>query len=99
MQQEVGVTVPINTFEKDFANGYAFGELLYRCNLQPDFEQFIDSSGPDAVLKNFTRLQPTLAKLGVPLDSRTVDSIQKGQKGVVGRVIYAIKVAVDGHEK
>ena len=99
MQQEVGVTVPINNFEKDFANGYAFGELLYRCNLQPDFEQFIDSSGPDAVLKNFTRLQPTLAKLGVPLDSRTVDSIQKGQKGVVGRVIYAIKVAVDGLEK
>ena len=47
-----------------FASGFLFGELLARCNMQPDFAKFINKNTPDARINNFTRLQvrraPTL---------------------------------------
>jgi hypothetical protein len=30
----------VDKFEKDFANGYLFGELLYKFNQQSNFKEF-----------------------------------------------------------
>ena len=40
-----------------FATGYHLGEVLNKLNLQPDFDYFEDRRTPDAMLKNFARLQ------------------------------------------
>ena len=40
-----------------FANGFWLGEMLSKLNLQPDFDRFEDRRTPDAMLKNFARLQ------------------------------------------
>ena len=40
-----------------FANGYWLGEMLSKLNLQPDFDHFEDRRTPDAMLKNYARLQ------------------------------------------
>ena len=53
---------------QSFASGFLFGEVLARCNLQPDFEQFADKNTPDARINNFTRLQvrATTSRLALP---------------------------------
>lgn len=79
-----------------FASGYAFGEVLYRCNLQPDFEHFDPSDHPDAMLNNFSRLQPTLARLGIKLDSKRANGIMTQKRGAALRLLYDVKVAVSG---
>ena len=43
-----------------FANGYWLGEMLSKLNLQPDFDRFEDRRTPDAMLKNYARLQVCL---------------------------------------
>ena len=45
---------------------------MARCNLQPDFAKFSGKNTPDARINNYTRLQPSLGKIGVQLDTRTV---------------------------
>lgn len=46
-----------SALQQDFANGFLFGKLLYHYNLQPDLASFIDKGKPDAVIKNYVRLQ------------------------------------------
>jgi hypothetical protein len=42
---------------QDLASGYVLGEIFYRCQMQPDFDKFVDRTHPDAMINNFTRLQ------------------------------------------
>lgn len=42
---------------QDLASGFVFGEVLHRCKLQPDFNQFEDSRAPTAIFNNYRRLQ------------------------------------------
>jgi hypothetical protein len=53
----VPFSVPTPISAQSFASGFLFGELLARCNLQPDFAHFLDKNTPDARINNFTRLQ------------------------------------------
>ena len=48
---------------QDFANGCAFGQLLHHHGMQPDFDKFVDTRHPDAMVNNFTRLQVWYALL------------------------------------
>ena len=57
LREDVGVERPVESFESSFASGYLFGEILARCNRQPDFAKFHDANKPDARINNFTRLQ------------------------------------------
>lgn len=51
----------LNSFMQHFANGYWLGEMLSKLNLQPDFDHFEDRRTPDAMLKNYARLQVCIA--------------------------------------
>ena len=42
---------------QDFANGCLFGQLLHHYGMQPDFDKFVDTRHPDAMVNNYTRLQ------------------------------------------
>jgi hypothetical protein len=57
LREDVGLAQPVDSFESAFASGFLFGEILARCNLQPDFSKFVNKNTPDARINNFTRLQ------------------------------------------
>lgn len=57
LRDDVGVTQHVDSFESAFASGFLFGEILARCNVQPDFAKFVNKNTPDARINNFTRLQ------------------------------------------
>ena len=48
LNDEVRLSNPVTDFESDFSNCYAFGELLSRHHMQPDFNLFIDGDHPGA---------------------------------------------------
>ena len=67
--------------------------------MQPDFDRFDASGTPDARINNFTRLQDSLGKLGIKLDSRMANAIMTEEKGVAARLLYTIKVKTDALHK
>ena len=99
LKDEVKLDINNASIEDYFSSGYAFGELLHHFNLQPDFESFDDSGTPDAKINNFTRLQLTLSKLKIKIDSNSASAIMTGEKGVAAKYIYDIKIALDSIEK
>lgn len=99
LNDEVHLQTPVTNFETDFANGHAFGELLDKHQMQPDFHLFIDGDHPDAKTNNFVLLEPTLRTLNVKFDSRAANAIMFGQPGAAQKLLYQIMVAVRGFER
>eukprot|EP00798_Chlamydomonas_sp_ICE-L_P002728 gene2728-12601_t len=97
LAQDVGLEV--QNFEQEFATGYVFGELLSRYNMLPDFDKFDPRGTPDAMINNYTRLQPSFKKLGIPFDTRTANSLMKEEPGVALRLLYSIKQSVGSLQK
>ena len=99
LNDEIKLSFPVQHFEAEFASGYAFGELLYKCKLCPDFAQFSARGGPDSMINNFTRLQPALGRMGVVLTPQVVNSLMSEERGVAPRLLYSIKMYMDGLAK
>eukprot|EP00798_Chlamydomonas_sp_ICE-L_P004623 gene4623-33937_t len=78
--EDVGLEV--SNIEKDFANGYAFGDLLSRFGLLSDFDKFLPSRVPDTMVNNYTLLQSSLRGVGVTMDFETVSSLMMAKPGV-----------------
>ena len=76
---------------QELASGYKLGKILSNLNLQPDFDQFDATGTPDAMINNFTRLQPTMKHLGIRMDARRANAIMCEQIGVAAQVIYDIR--------
>jgi len=89
----------VQNFEDDFANGYALGELLWRCRMLPEFDSFVDSDHPDAKSSNFSLCEPKLRELGIKFHSGTAHQIMVGQPGTVQRLLYQLMVAVRSFER
>ena len=68
---------------------------MARCNLQPDFAKFSAKNTPDARINNYTRLQPSLAKIGVQLDTRTVTSLVREERGAATRLLSSLRMNLD----
>ncbi|MEW5317265.1 MAG: hypothetical protein WDW38_008576 [Sanguina aurantia] len=81
----------LENIEKEFASGYEFGRVFAAFNMQPDFNKFVSARFPDAMINNFTRLQPTFTKLGVRMDTRTANSLMREEAGVAAKLLYTIK--------
>lgn len=91
---------PVRTLEEDFRNGYLFGEILNKYNQQHDFiASFRNTDRADDIIRNYTCLQPTFARLGIKFNRVHLDSMIKGAKGVAARVLYEIKTKLESIEK
>jgi hypothetical protein len=53
---DVKLSRPVSDFERDFANGYLFGEILSKLGFQTDFADFKDSEAPKAMMFNYNLL-------------------------------------------
>jgi len=69
LNNEVGLSEKVSDFERDFANGYLLGELLYKYNQQQDFAQFSRKDVVAHKMGNFEKLEPTLRNLKIKFDS------------------------------
>ncbi|KAM4707183.1 sperm flagellar protein 2 [Discoglossus pictus] len=87
------------TFAKEFSNGYLIGEVLYRYQLQDDFDQFSQSRMASSKLNNFTRMEPTLQLLGIPFDQNMAQNIMAEQHGVATKLLYQMYIALQKKKK
>ena len=69
VNEEIGLSRDVQSFEADFASGFLLGELLHRFNQQKGFSSFQDSNTSDAKVANFILLEPTLRAMGIRFDA------------------------------
>ena len=95
VNETVGVTGTVNSIERDFANGYNFGEVLALHGRQPDFDKFDARPATDAAkLANFQRIREPLRALGVGLSKRLVRDILEEQRGASAELLFSIRAAL-----
>jgi hypothetical protein len=96
LTDEVQLSRSVRDFEGEFANGYLIGEVLAKHNQQPDFfeDKFRDDGRADTKVNNFSRIEPTLRRLGVPFDSRRAEDVMKAKHGSALSLLYEIRVAL-----
>ncbi|XP_029366498.1 sperm flagellar protein 2 isoform X2 [Echeneis naucrates] len=82
------------TFAKDFSTGYLLGEVLYKYQLQSDFNMFMRKDTSISKLNNFTRLEPTLQLLGISFDINTVQDLMKEKQGVATHILYQLYISL-----
>lgn len=76
---------------QEFSTGYKLGQVLAKLNLQPDFEMFQQQPTPEAMINNFTRLQPTLKSLGIKFDTRRANALVREDKGAASQLLNEIR--------
>lgn len=70
IKNNLGINLIVQTFEKQFSNGYYFGEILYAYLLNPQFkEAFVNRNQPVYINRNFDLLKPLFSNfLGIDLN-------------------------------
>ena len=101
LNKEIGISPPL---DKDsiltaFANGYLFGKILHKYNLQDDFNKFLNGTGADDTLNNFDRLQPKFKLLKVPCDINIATAIIFKKPGAALQTLYHLFTAVENAKK
>ncbi|XP_032435478.1 sperm flagellar protein 2 isoform X2 [Xiphophorus hellerii] len=88
-------TVDARNFCKDFSNGYLFGEILHKYQMQEDFNMFLKSDSSDAKTNNFSRLEPSIKRLGVSFNKSTAQDLMQKKHGVATNLLYQLYVALE----
>ncbi|CAE8677796.1 unnamed protein product, partial [Polarella glacialis] len=97
LNQDVQLCRKVGAFERDFANGYLFGELLQRHGLLNSFEDdFVDEKTLSAKRTNFELLKDALkggpaSGLGVRLGEEQVAEIMDEDRGASLRLLYQLR--------
>uniref|UniRef100_A0A3Q2UNH7 Sperm flagellar 2 n=1 Tax=Fundulus heteroclitus TaxID=8078 RepID=A0A3Q2UNH7_FUNHE len=101
LNHEVGLSESVDpgNFAKDFSNGYLFGEILHKYQMQEDFNMFLKNEGPHdtpvSKLSNFSRLEPSLQLLGVFFDKNTARDLMQEKPGVATNLLHQLHVALE----
>lgn len=95
LNEGVGLSEEVVDFERQFANGYLLGELLYKFNQQDDFAEFDPRDREHAMIGNFSRAERTLRRLRVKFSAREAAAMLRSQPGAAQRVLYRVKLVLD----
>eukprot|EP00397_Hematodinium_sp_SG-2012_P040155 GEMP01043952.1.p1 GENE.GEMP01043952.1~~GEMP01043952.1.p1 ORF type:complete len:513 (+),score=137.39 GEMP01043952.1:36-1541(+) len=99
LNKEVRLSKKIKWIEKDFSDGYLFGELLWKAKLlkHPEEEGFIlDPLTADEKRENMVRVQNIMEKLQVSFGEKTVRGLLAQDRVTALRVLQAIKLGLAG---
>lgn len=100
LNSEVRLSRKVVAFERDFANGYLFGELLHTHGFLNDFEAFVDGSTLHAKKGNFEKLKAALkgpaGKLGVKLSDELIEEVMDEDRGSALRLLYQLRKGLSG---
>lgn len=95
INNELELSKHVDNFEKDFANGYLFGEILKRYNQQDDFDEFSQNDNRDNKINNFVLLEPTFKNLKVKFNAKLIDNIMKEKRGAALGLLCQLKMALE----
>lgn len=102
LNQDVRLSRKVGAFERDFANGFLFGELLYKNGLLTSFEdEFVDDKRLAAKRKNFELLAKALrcgqaSCLGIRLKDEHAAEIMDEDRGASLRLLYQLRRGLSG---
>lgn len=86
----------ITQVDSQFANGYLFGEILYRYNQIVDFDvNFVNSSTKTAVVRNFVKVFAILTTMKVSFDSNVALAIINQEPGRAVLLLRSLKNHLD----
>jgi len=96
LNDDVRLSKKVTTFERDFANGYLFGELLSKHGLLKNFEvDFKDDQDYTCKRQNFAALRAafgdTAQALGVKLKDEQVTEIMNQDRGTSLRILFQMR--------
>jgi hypothetical protein len=92
---DIGLSRPVQSFERDLANGYLFAELLQRHGLLSSVEGLKDSEAPASKVANLTACQQPLLDLGLKFNSKIANELMTETKGTAVNLCYQLKLGLD----
>lgn len=95
INNEVELSKHVDQFEKDFSNGYLFGELLKKYNQQDNLEEFSNKNTRDSKINNFVLLEPTFRSLKIRFNAQLIDNIMKEKRGAALGLLCQLKMALE----
>lgn len=97
IKNNLGINLIVQTFEKQFSNGYYFGEILYAYLLNPQFkEAFVNRNQPVYINRNFDLLKPLFSNfLGIDLNQDMVKEIINERVGVAKKLILKMRTVLE----
>lgn len=95
INNELELSKHVDSFEKDFANGYLFGEILQRYKQQSADDEFSKKSNRDSKINNFCLLEPTFKSLNIKFNAQLIDDIMKEKRGSAMRILIQLKMALE----
>ncbi|TWW60641.1 Sperm flagellar protein 2 [Takifugu flavidus] len=101
LNEEVRISLAIepNSLDKNFSNGYLFGEVLFKYQLQKDFNMFTNKDTSVSKLNNFARIEPSLHLLGIPFDTNKAQAIIQEKQGVATHLLYQLYFSLGKKKK
>ena len=91
INKEVKLSKQITNFIDDFSNGYFFGEILYKYNLLPQFNQFKNNSEKTSIAKNYLLLQYKFDELKINFTENDKKDIINKKKYKAEMLLFRIR--------
>ena len=98
LNNEIKLSVKVNSIDKDFKNGFLFGEILSKTGqLNPkDLSLYNKEAKTNQEIKqNYAILKEHLKHIGIHLDNFTINSLVNNIKGSSANLVYKIKTQIE----
>jgi hypothetical protein len=99
LNEELELSKDITNLEKEFANGYFFGEVMSLHGHQSNFGEFQASKLTDNIVANFELLEPSLSKIGVTLTPKLANEIITEQRGAACKLLDQMRKKLKAYGK
>ena len=91
LNNEVKLSKNIQNITEDFANGYFFGELLYKYKLLPQFNQFQNNNEKFSTTKNYILLQYKFDELKINFNDKDKTELLNRKKYKAEMILFQIR--------
>ena len=91
LNNEVKLSKNIQNISEDFANGYFFGELLYKYKLLPQFNQFQNNNKKFSITKNYILLQYKFDELKINFNDKDKTELLSKKKYKAEMILFQIR--------
>ena len=88
---KVKLSKNIQNIAQDFANGYFFGELLYKYKLLPQFNQFQNNNEKFSITKNYILLQYKFDELKINFNDKDKTELLSKKKYKAEMILFQIR--------
>ena len=98
LNNELKLSKKVKSIDKDFKNGFLFGEILSKTGhlIPNDLSIFNKEAKTNQEIKqNFTILKEHLKHIGIHLDNFTINSLVNNIKGSAANLLYKIKTQIE----